>query len=215
MGKLNNKVIKDLEKIFSDFTKPFTVKYFGKSAANECRYCKETRELLEDISKVSDIMKLESYDFATDTAVVAEYGILRAPAIVVMDQHDVGIRFYGVPAGYEFSSLIESFKLVVAEENPLSQETKDFLDTLEKPIHLQVFVTPTCPYCPGAVVLAHRMAHYSPKVTADMVEASEFPELSQKYNVMGVPRTIINETVFLEGAAPENSLVEKIKEALK
>ncbi len=214
MGKLNSKTIKDLEKIFGDFKKTVTVKYFGKSSANECRYCRETRELLEGVSEISDKIKLEVFDFEGDAAVVAEYGITRAPAIVVMDEKDYGIRFYGVPGGYEFSSLVESFKLISSGENRLAPETREFLDGLDKKIHLQVFVTPTCPYCPNAVVLAHRLAYYSPKVAADMVEASEFPELSQKYNVMGVPRTIINETFFLEGAAPESDLVEKIKGAV-
>lgn len=215
MGILNSKTVKDLEKIFADFNKTVTVKFFGKSRVNECRYCKETRELLEGVSGISDKIKLEIFDFEVDAAAVAEFGITRAPAVVVMDEKDYGIRFYGVPAGYEFSSLIESFKLVAGGESPLAPETRQFLDALDKNIHLQVFVTPTCPYCPGAVVLAHRMAFYSPKVKADMVEASEFPELSQKYNVMGVPRTIINETIFLEGAAPENELVNKIKEVGK
>jgi alkyl hydroperoxide reductase subunit AhpF len=77
-----------------------------------------------------------------------------------------------------------------------------------------VFVTPTCPYCPGAVVLAHRMGYYSPKVKADMIEATEFPHLAMKYNVMGVPRTVINETEFQEGAAPENMIIDKIKAVL-
>ena len=65
-----------------------------------------------------------------------------------------------------------------------------------------MFVTPTCPYCPPAVILAQQMAYYSPRVRADMIEATEFPPLAQKYNVYGVPRTVINEKEFIEGAVP-------------
>lgn len=79
---------------------------------------------------------------------------------------------------------------------------------------MQVFVTPTCPYCAGAVVLAHQMAVASPMVRADMVEAMEFPHLSVKYQVMGVPRTVINETVHIEGAVPEPMVLVKLQEAL-
>jgi alkyl hydroperoxide reductase subunit AhpF len=79
---------------------------------------------------------------------------------------------------------------------------------------MQVFVTPTCPYCPQSVVLAHQMAIASPMVRGDMVEATEFPQLSNKYQVMGVPRTVINETAHLEGAASESMVVDKIQEAL-
>jgi hypothetical protein len=52
-------------------------------------------------------------------------------------------------------------------------------------------------------------------VRADMVEATEFPHLSYKYQVMGVPRTVINETTHMEGAAPEPMLLEKLQEALE
>lgn len=88
------------------------------------------------------------------------------------------------------------------------------MDNLAKPVHMQVFVTPTCPYCPQAVILAHQMAFYSDKVKADMVEISEYPHLAQKYNVQGVPRTTINENWYQEGAAPEQMIVAKIKESL-
>jgi hypothetical protein len=64
------------------------------------------------------------------------------------------------------------------------------------------------------VTLAHHLAIASDLVTADMVEAIEFPHLSQKYSVMGVPRSVINETVHQEGAAPEPMLLERLKEAV-
>ena len=80
--------------------------------------------------------------------------------------------------------------------------------------YLQVFVTPTCPYCPQAVRLAHKLAMESELITADMVEAIEFPHLSNKYHVHGVPRTVINETFHQEGAVPEPLLLAKLQEAV-
>jgi len=212
MKLLNKKVIKELEGIFKDLKKEVNVKYFTQEM--ECRYCKDTRQLLEEISEVSDKIKLEIFDFVADKKEVEAHGIERIPATVIMDDEDHDIKFYGIPSGYEFSSLVEALKMVSTGESGLSQETKDFLDSLDKDVHLQVFVTPTCPYCPGAVILGHKMAFYSPKVKADMIEASEFPDLSIKYNVMGVPRTVINESEFQEGAAPEEMLIEKIKSAI-
>jgi len=212
MTMLNKKIMNELKEIFNKLARDITLKYFTQEL--ECRFCRETRQLLEEVGGAADKIKLETYDFVKDKAEVERYGIKRIPAIVVMDETDYGIRFYGIPGGYEFSSLIEAFKLVSSGETGLGQETKDFLDSLDKDVHLQVFVTATCPYCPGAVILAHRMAYYSPRVTADMIEASEYPELAVKYNIMGVPRTVINETEFQEGAAPEKMLIEKIKSAL-
>jgi glutaredoxin-like protein len=213
MKLLNKKVIKELNEVFKGLEKVVTLKFFSQGF--ECRFCQDTHQLLEEISGLTDKIKLEKYDFLADRAEVEKYDIKRIPATVVMDEKDYGIKIYGIPSGYEFTSLIEALKIVSTGETGLAQETKNFLDSLDKEVHLQVFVTPTCPYCPGAVVLAHRMAYYSPKVKGDMIEATEFPELAVKYNVMGVPRTVINETEFQEGAAPENMLVEKIKKAIQ
>jgi glutaredoxin-like protein len=212
MKKLNKKNVKELEGIFKGLKKEVTLKCFTQSM--ECNFCLDTRELLEEVAAITDKIKLQVYDFEKDKTEVEKYKVDKIPAIVMMDEKDYGIRFYGIPAGYEFTSLIEAIKMISSGETMLSAEGKKFLDGLEKEVHLQVFVTPTCPYCPPAVVLAHHMAYYSSKVRADMVEATEFPQLAVKYNVMGVPRTVINEAAFLEGAAPENMLIEKIKTAV-
>jgi len=213
MALLNKKVLKELQGIFKELDKTVTLKFFTQEL--ECRFCKDTRQLVEEVAAVTEKIRLESFDFVADSEAVEKYGIKRIPAVAVTDESetDYGVLFYGIPGGYEFSSLIEALKLVSTGETGLEQETRDYLDGLDKDVHLQVFVTPTCPYCPGAVILGHRMAYYSPRVRSDMVEATEFPDLSMKYNVMGVPRTVINETEFQEGAAPEHMLIEKIKTA--
>ncbi len=184
----------------------------------ECQYCRETRIIAEEIGALSDKISLELYDFVTDQAVADQYGVDKIPAMVILRGEemlkDYGIRYYGIPSGYEFSSLVEDIMMVSKGESGLSEETKAQLGTLTQPLHLQVFVTPTCPYCPRAVHLAHQLALESDLVRADMVEATEFPHLSIKYGVQGVPRTVINETVHLEGAAPEVMLMEKVKEAV-
>ena len=63
--------------------------------------------------------------------------------------------------------------------------------------------------------LAHQMAVESDLVTGDMVEATEFPHLALKYNVMGVPKTIVNETVSFEGAVPEASFLANVQKAVQ
>jgi glutaredoxin-like protein len=184
----------------------------------ECQYCRETRELMEELSSLSDKIALEIYDFIANENVAQAYEIDKIPAVAILaengDTKDYGIRYYGIPSGYEFSSLITDVMMVSSGESGLSEATKEWLANLENPVHLQVFVTPTCPYCPQAVILAHRLAMESDLVHADMVEAIEFPHLSNKYFVQGVPRTVINETVFVEGAVPEPMLLAKLKEAV-
>ena len=179
----------------------------------ECMYCRETRTLLEELVETSDKLKLEVYNFVIDKDKAELYGVDKIPAIVMLEgDKDFGIRYYGIPSGYEFASLLEDIKMVGTGDVDLSEDIIERVKLIDKDVHLQVYVTPTCPYCPRAVITAHKFAYLNPKIKADMVEATEFPHLSRKYNVMGVPRTIINENDFVEGAVPEEILLDKIYE---
>ncbi|MFN2122947.1 MAG: protein disulfide oxidoreductase [Candidatus Promineifilaceae bacterium] len=184
----------------------------------ECQYCRETRQIAEEVADLSDQISLEVYDYVADKEIAEQYNIDKIPATIVMaggeEPLDYGIRYYGIPSGYEFSSLIHDILMVGDGSVELAAETEQWLADLTEPLHFQVFVTPTCPYCPQAVLMAHKMAMASELVTADMVEASEFPHLSMKYNVMGVPRTVINEDFHVEGAVPEHMLLAKMQEAV-
>lgn len=184
----------------------------------ECHYCAETRQIASELAGLSKDITLEVYDLVADKEIAEEFAVDKIPATIVMrggqQAKDYGIRYYGIPSGYEFSSLIEDIKLVASGESGLSSETKQWAAGLQDPVHLQVFVTPTCPYCPPAVILAHQLAMESDLIQADMIEATEFPDLSMKYQVMGVPRTVINESVHLEGAAPEPTLLAKLQQAV-
>jgi glutaredoxin-like protein len=190
------------------------VKLVNFTQTLECMYCRETRELLEEIAELSDLVSLEVHNFVTDPEKVTEYGIDKIPATAIVGEEDYGIRFYGIMAGYEFTSLVHAIRLVGGAGAQLSKETVEQLGALEGPVHLQVFVTPTCPYCPQAVVLGYEMAYASAQVRADGIESSEFPHLAVKYQIAGVPRTVINEDTYLEGAVPPPLLVEKIQEAV-
>ena len=210
---LSHQVVKELQDAFKELDKAVKIKFFTQKM--ECRFCKDTMELLSELQKVSDKIELETFDFVEDKEEVKKYGIDKIPATAITTEEDFGIRFYGIPSGYEFTSLIQAILTVSTGKTPLKPDTVDFLKALTQDVHLQVFVTPTCAYCPGAVILAQQMAYHNPRIKADMIEATEFPHLAQKYQVMGVPRTVINETEFQEGAAPENMIMEKIRKALK
>jgi glutaredoxin-like protein len=109
----------------------------------EVEYCKETRELLEELCSIEDKIKLRVYDFKANAEEAAKFGIDKVPATVVADGKDVGIRFYGIPAGYEFASLLDAIIMVSQGESGLSPESKKLLKEIKVPVHLQVFVTPT------------------------------------------------------------------------
>ena len=181
----------------------------------ECPSCSDNRMLMEELSSLSDEVHVEVLDFVSDKEKADYYRVEKIPATIVEGEEDYGIRFYGIPGGYEFASLIHAIKTVSSQRSALSGETKERLKTIATPVHIQVFVTLTCPYCPMAVQMGHEMALESPFITSDMVEAAEFPHLNHKYNVAAVPKVVMNETIEFEGALPESEFLLYVMNAGK
>jgi glutaredoxin-like protein len=125
----------------SDLKNPVKLVMFTQDI--ECQYCAETRQLCEEIADLSDLISVEVNDFLTDKDKADEYGIDKIPAIAVVGAKDYGVRYFGIPSGYEFMSLLDSVKTVSAGGVELMPETMAFLDGLKDPLHIQVFVTPT------------------------------------------------------------------------
>ena len=189
------------------------VKIITFSSESECMYCPQTIELVDDITKLSDKIFYEKHDIDKDKGLAEKYNIDKAPAIVIVTgDKDFGIRFFGIPSGYEFVSLLDAIKMASTGEHGLNKKTVEKITSISKPVHIQVFITPTCPYCPRAVILAHKFSYVSEKVRGDMIEAIEFPDLSSKFNVMGVPRSVFNNDDFIEGAVPEKVFADKLVE---
>ena len=211
---LNDEIKGQVREAFANLEKTVEVLFFGEQEG--CEYCDQTLQLVEEVSALSEQVSLSKYDINEDAEIAKAYNVDKTPGLVIASLEDenlvdYGVRFAGVPAGHEFSSLIQDIILVSGRDSRLSQGTRDMLANLDKPVSLQVFVTPTCPYCPQAVILAHQMAMESPLVQAEMVEATEFPELSNKHGVRGVPQTTINDGAGnVVGAVPEQQLFAEI-----
>jgi glutaredoxin-like protein len=179
----------------------------------ECELCEETRALLEDVASLSDQITLRVHDVRTESDLVRDAGVSRVPTLVVRGAARGVVRFLGIPAGLEFGTLLEDLAAVSRGTTVLHQESRTKLASLTKPVHVQVFVTPTCPYCPKVASLAHQAAVESAHVTADVIEISEFSDLGAQYRVRGVPKIVMNETVELVGAQPEAAFVDAILRA--
>ena len=210
---LNEETAQKAKEILGDLQKK--VKLITFTQEYECTYCEQNRKLAEDMAGLSEKISHEEHDFEKSEELAEKFGIDKIPATVVAaDGNDVGIRFFGIPSGYEFVSLLNAIRIVSTGKHELSDDTLAKIEALDKPVHIQVFVTPTCPYCTKSVILAHQLASVSKYIRADMVEAIEFPHLSQKYSVAGVPRSVVNEKVFIEGAVPEKIYVQRILDAV-
>jgi glutaredoxin-like protein len=211
---LNSEISNQVKEAFKQLNGEVKVLFFGRQV--DCEYCDQTLQLIEEVTDLSDKLFLTTYDVDINADQASKFNVDKTPGLVIAGRDkdqlvDFGIRYAGVPSGHEFSSLIQDIILVSGRDSRLSQQTRELLSNLAEPVFLQVFVTPTCPYCPQAVILAHQMALESPMVQAEMVEAMEFPELSSKHGVSGVPQTTINDGAgHLVGAVPEQQLLAEI-----
>ncbi len=106
-------------------------------------YGLETRRLLEEVAALSDKLTLEVHNYLIDKEKVAEYGVDKVPATVIRNGKDYGIRFYGIPAGYEFSTFLDAILNVSKGDSGLKPESKEKLAAVTEALHLEVFVTPT------------------------------------------------------------------------
>ncbi len=177
---------------------------------------------MEEVAATHQGISLRLYDVAADKEMAEKFKIDKTPVVVIAAKDgneikDLGIRFSGIPSGHEFATLINDILMVSKRDSGLNEKTREYLKGLDQPLLLQVFVTPTCPYCPRAVLLAHQMAMENPKwIRAEGVEATEFRELAEKYYVSGVPQTVINSGAkMVVGAVPEINLLSQIRLAFQ
>lgn len=172
---------------------------------------------MSEFTELNDKLSLLSLDFSkTGPNPDAEtYGIERAPAFLVLNSEgqDKGMRFYGLPSGYEINSFISAVieQSGVVEELP--EELQERIMAIDEPTNIKVFVTMSCPHCPGAVQKAHKIAMLNPMVTAEMIGADIFGELSNQYNVSSVPQIVFNETESFLGNQPLDVFVETLEKA--
>jgi len=143
---LNEQTISQIEEAFKQMKEPVQILFFGSD--ENCDYCADTRQLLEEVAAVDDRLGLSIYDLQADAEVAKKFNVDKAPAIVIAAKDggqiiDFGIQYSGIPSGHEFGTLINDVILVSGRDSGLSAEVREFLKNLEKPLHMQVFVTPT------------------------------------------------------------------------
>lgn len=130
-----------VEERLRDLDKPVRIVHFTQEL--DCPTCRDARWLLEDVVSLSDKLSLEVFNLQIDKEKAADFKVDKVPATAIVAEKDYGIRFYGVPSGYEFVTFLSSLLSVSRGESGVRPETAERLRTLTKPLHLQVFVTPT------------------------------------------------------------------------
>ena len=181
----------------------------------DCKYCKESVQLAEEVSQTSGKINLSVHNFDKEKELAKEYGVDKFPSTIVTKhgEKDGRIKYSGLPSGYEFGSLIEDIKNVSKWEADVSSKAIEILNKIDKPVTIKVFVTPTCPYCPKAVGTAHKFAILNKNITGEMVESLEFDKEAEEAGVSSVPHIVINGEVEFVGAYPDEQFAEYVLEA--
>ncbi len=194
-----------------EFREPVTIKLFSQAIG--CESCRTAETLLQELVEVAgeDRIRYELYSPVVDREIAREYGVERVPTIVIEGDRDYGIRYIGLPAGLEFSTLVQGIVRVSQREPKLTEKTLEALKGVDLPIELKVFVTTSCGYCPTAAVTAWNFAIANDHISAVVIDSSENPDLAERFQVIGVPKIVINDGLSeFVGAQPENTFLGHI-----
>lgn len=205
---LDEKLKEQIKKKFSSEMEG-EVKLILFGEGEDCTYCREYGELVEELASLSDKLSFESFPFSANMH--GKYGVDTAPSLVIYsEEHETSAIFCGPPGSHFFVVLLED---IVDASRGAPNLPKDIIEkarSIDFPVNIRVFASQSCPYCPPAVKAAHDFSLINPKIKAQMIDGSLFPALRQKYRVMGVPKTIINDRIEFTGARPPSELLEQI-----
>jgi len=215
MALLDDESRRKLREIFErDFKNPVDIIVF--TDGGDCRFCNETLQIAREVSSLNPDILVKHYPYESSVGEAEKYKVGLFPAtIIASPEKDYGIRFFGIPSGYEFETYVKDILMVSNGRTLLRDSTRDFIRGVREPLNIKVFVTPTCPYCPAMVFYAHQFAFENDMVTGEMIEAMEFPRLAEKYNVTGVPKLVVNDMHELVGMRSEKQLVDFLKSILE
>ncbi len=213
MSKLLPDDVKEqIRQILSTMQNPIKILYFSENEGN-CQTCSETKELLSAIEGINDKVTLIEKDRNTDKEDAEKYGITMAPSFVLLDDNETykGVKFNGIPAGHEINSFISALLEMAGTPIEIDEATKKRIAAIKNKVNIKVFITLSCPHCPGAVQNAHRLSMLNDNIEGEMIEAQTFQAISQKYDVSGVPKIVINDKHELVGNQPLETILDQIE----
>lgn len=208
-----------LRETLSTLRKPVKLKLFTSKDRRKCFSCAETEKLLTLLQESSPpfgegkTIELDIVDISEEHDLAKKYGIEKPPTILLLDG---AITYLGMPAGEELKGFIETIIRISTDDNGLAESTVKELANLQGKAVIEVIVTPPCPYCPYAALMANMFAFVSKvfgkgNVKSYIVEAYEFPEIADKYSVTTVPTIAVNGRVVFIGLPYEGQLLRIVK----
>lgn len=207
---LNEEVQKQIREFIGVIERKVTIVLFTKE--EPCDLCEETKQLIYEVKALNDKIEIVEKDFIKDVDDVKKYHIEMVPSFVLLDHEGnyKGVKFNGIPAGHEINAFLTALIEMSGVDFKLDPYFIERIAKINKPVNIKVFVTLTCPHCSGAVQKAHRLAMSSKFVEAEMIEAQTFYDLSEKYQVTGVPKIVFNDKFDIVGNQPMDAFLDQI-----
>ena len=175
----------------------------------EIQLQKDSSELSEKVEKL--ISEIASLNEKINFRVVKDMDCSLIPCISInTERKDFGIRYAGVPEGGEFNVFVDTIEMVSRNEYHLTERTVEFLEEIDKPVEIKVFVTTSCGWCPPAIQKAYSFALASDYIKAFVIDCYAFPDVAMKYNVSAVPKIVINDKAEIIGPKDENEILGHI-----
>lgn len=201
----------DMESVEHKFERlKHSVKLVFFTHESHCAHCGEARKLFSQIASVTRKIEFEAYNFAIDVDKDREYGISAVPSVAIIGEKDFGIRYYGCPRGIELINFLDDIVYISRGENTLPLRAAELLRALNRKTELKIFISPTCPYSLPLVKTAIKLAIASERINVDIIDAGDFLETGEKYNVRGVPMTVVNEQKSFYGALDEEEYIKRV-----
>ncbi|HLI45992.1 MAG TPA: thioredoxin family protein [Geobacterales bacterium] len=179
-----------------------------------CHYCADLKVILDLIEANSSKVKVEYHMIEEELQKTKEYEVEYAPTVILEKEGRRNIRYVGIPGGYEFTVFIETIRNLSNSQTKLSNSTKEKLASINKPVNIKILITLSCPYCPLAARTSNSFAIENGNVRSEIIDVGEIEEVAIKYDVQAVPKIVINESVELLGAQPENRFIQAVLSAL-
>ncbi|WP_294360211.1 FAD-dependent oxidoreductase [uncultured Clostridium sp.] len=207
---LNDGLRNQLKGVFSRLTKPVTlVSIVDESLPKSI----ELRDLILDISNLSDKIKTEIYKKGANITIENKINADKFPVVAFLDSEGnySGVKFHGVPGGHELNSFVLSIYNLGSAGQPIENSTLEAIKNIDKPTNIKVAVSLACHFCPDVVVASQRIAIENQNVEAEMIDLSEFGDIKTKFKVMSVPAIIINDEEIYFGAKKIDEIISLIK----
>lgn len=173
---------------------------------NECEFCADIQELLKELNEINKKINFKVLNDSYDLK----------PALEIKGKNKGKIIYYGIPSGYEFGPFLNAIlNASTGNVKIIDDETKAKIEAIDKEVNIKIFVTPSCMYCPAIATASYAFSTLNKNIKTEVIEAAEFPDLSNKYKISAVPKVIINDTEQFVGAVSPDVFAERIMKAIE